>query len=326
MNNFLIPYSKEYISKFISIRDGEEKLGEAITYGENFGSEVKFVLLGIPEDIGPLANYGKPGAKNGWNAFLKSFLNTQNNFFINSNSIHILGEIFTEDLYQDQNKISDKKEIKNLVSELDKRVKLIVSEIKKQGKTPIIIGGGHNNCYPIISSVSDTLNKKLNILNIDPHADLRALEGRHSGNGFSYAFNDNLIDKYFILGLHEEYNSAYILNKIEQSNSMNFFTYNQYLKQKTTVNELIKSTKDFFNSQGIGLEIDLDSIAYMPVSAKTPSGFSLETMRKIVLELSNTYNFEYIHICEGAPVNEEQDVIVGKTISYLVQDIVKTNL
>jgi formiminoglutamase len=326
MNNFLIPYSKEYVSQFISYRKGEEKLGEAVSYGENYSNEIKFVLVGIPEDIGPVANYGKEGAKNAWNAFLKSFLNTQNNPFINSELIHVLGEVFTEDLYQKLNKTSSIEEHQKCVTELDKRVEIIITDIKKQGKTPIVIGGGHNNCYPIIKSVSKVLNDKLNILNIDPHADLRATEGRHSGNGFSFALEENYIAKYFILGLHEEYNSTYILNKITKNDFIDFYSYNNYLKNKPSIKHIIQKTTEFLNTKKIGLEIDLDSIAYMPVSAKTPSGFSVDTLRKFVLELSNTYNFEYIHICEGAPLNEEQNWIVGKTISYIVHDIIKTKL
>lgn len=324
MNNTLIPYSKEYISKYISFRPGEKKLGEAISYGEKLPNEAKFVFIGIPEDIGPVANYGKTGAKRAWNAFLKSFLNTQNNSFINAKTIHILGEVFTKDLYQKLNKSSSIQDCQQVVSELDKRVESIVYEVKKQNKTPIIIGGGHNNCYPIIKSISKKLNTKINVLNIDPHADLREKEGRHSGNGFSYAMNEHYLDKYFILGLHEEYNSQYIIDKISKHNAIDFYSYNNILANGITHKELAKKSVEFFKSAHIGLEIDLDSIAFMPVSAKTPSGFSVEAMRKIVLELSNTYNFEYIHICEGAPQNEEQDWIVGKTISYLVNDIIKS--
>ena len=38
-------------------------------------SEVKFVLFGIKEDIGVLANHGQAGAKNTWEIALKSLLN-----------------------------------------------------------------------------------------------------------------------------------------------------------------------------------------------------------------------------------------------------------
>ena len=65
--------------------------------------------------------------------------------------------------------------------------------IIKAKKIPIIVGGGHNNAYGIIKGSALALNKKINVLNIDAHADFRPLEGRHSGNGFSYAFHEGFI-------------------------------------------------------------------------------------------------------------------------------------
>ena len=45
-------------------------------------------------------------------------------------------------------------------------------------------------------------------MNLDPHADCRnAAEGRHSGNGFSTAFGEGMIGKYFLCGYHNRYNS-----------------------------------------------------------------------------------------------------------------------
>ncbi len=38
---------------------------------------VKFILIGIPEDIGVRANMGRPGAAGAWGEFLKSFLALQ---------------------------------------------------------------------------------------------------------------------------------------------------------------------------------------------------------------------------------------------------------
>ncbi len=42
-------------------------------------TSAKFVIFGIPEDIGVRANYGKAGTSNAWQEFLKAFLNVQEN-------------------------------------------------------------------------------------------------------------------------------------------------------------------------------------------------------------------------------------------------------
>ena len=48
----------------------------------------------------------------------------------------------------------------------------------------------------------------MDVVNLDPHADCRNVaEGRHSGNGFSTAFGEGLIRKYFLCGYHNRYNS-----------------------------------------------------------------------------------------------------------------------
>jgi arginase family enzyme len=41
--------------------------------------------------------------------------------------------------------------------------------------------------------------KTINAINFDAHSDFRILEGRHSGNGFSYAYEEGFLKKYFVL-------------------------------------------------------------------------------------------------------------------------------
>ncbi len=61
-------YSEKQISKLIASRAGETKLGEKIQLAASLDdlekTEAKFVIFGIPEDIGVRANYGKTGTSN----------------------------------------------------------------------------------------------------------------------------------------------------------------------------------------------------------------------------------------------------------------------
>lgn len=317
--SFLIPFTPIDLAHSLSKREGEKKIGEEINLITSTLSKTdgKFVLIGIPEDIGPRANVGNTGAKNSWNSFLSKFLNMQSNRFISANEIIIAGEVSMEGIKISTNNIS---ELRKEVETLDERVKTVISEIVAAGKTPIVIGGGHNNCYPIISSYSSPIQ----VLNVDPHADIRKKEGRHSGNGFTYALESGSLSDYFVLGLHEEYNSEYIFNKFENDN-LNFLSFNEILDKSISVKEMVIQVKDKLTKNKIGLEIDLDSIKNMPVSARTPIGFTEEKVRKIILETSKNYEFHYIHICEGAPKNKKEELIVGKTIAYLVSDFIKCN-
>ena len=96
--SFLIPFTPIDLAHSLSKREGEKKIGEEINLITSTLSKTdgKFVLIGIPEDIGPRANVGNTGAKNSWNSFLSKFLNMQSNRFISANEIIIAGEVSME--------------------------------------------------------------------------------------------------------------------------------------------------------------------------------------------------------------------------------------
>lgn len=323
MANFRI-FSQGDILNFVNKRDGETKLGERVQRIEQLSdlenSTAKFVLLGIPEDIGVRANYGTGGAQTAWKPALKSFLNLQQNEFLRGEDILVLGEFdITE------NTTTDVDLLRKAVAEIDDLVYPIVQIIVEAGKIPIVIGGGHNNCYPIIKGTSLALNEKVNVLNIDAHTDLRNPdEGRHSGNGFSTAIKYGFLEQYLIFGLHQNYVSEAQLNYIANNNAIKVVYFDDLLKGRASVcaeaENLLKDVKT-----PLGLEIDLDCIVGALASAATPSGFSLNEVRQLVLSLNKGFN--YLHICEGAYQLSDgrKDETIGKTIAYLVSDFIKSS-
>ena len=82
-------YNKKDILSLTKVRRFETKLGERLQcLPENAEwpealaqSKAKYVLLGIPEDIGVMANYGMGSTDTAWYPFLNAFLNTQSNDF-----------------------------------------------------------------------------------------------------------------------------------------------------------------------------------------------------------------------------------------------------
>ena len=79
-------YSKKDIEHLTRKRTNEIKIGEdvIVLQADNWeidllNSSCKFVLLGIPEDIGVRANYGRGGAHTAWKPALDSFLSQQSN-------------------------------------------------------------------------------------------------------------------------------------------------------------------------------------------------------------------------------------------------------
>ena len=211
----LIRFTLSDLSKATNYRSGEVKFGEKMVIippDQEILSflvkrEEQFVLFGIPEDIGVRANHGRPGTNSAWESAIKSIANIQHNRFNKGSNIIVLGQLdVSEEMLAVQNldfhSIDDRKRMSELVVKIDKEVAHIITQIVKANKIPIIIGGGHNNAYGNIKGTALAKGKPINAINFDAHSDFRILEGRHSGNGFSYAFEEGFLKKYFIFGLH----------------------------------------------------------------------------------------------------------------------------
>jgi formiminoglutamase len=229
----------------------------------------------------------------------------------------------------DFNNVNDRKRLSQLVEVIDKEVSHIIFNIIKSGKTPIIIGGGHNNAYGNIKGTALAKGKPINAINFDAHSDFRILEGRHSGNGFSYVYEEGFLKKYFIFGLHENHTSKSVLDIIKKTEDrLRYNTYDsiKIRKEKDFNNELVQAMK-FIESDDFGIEIDLDAIPGIASSAMTLSGFSIEELRQFISYFGKNKKAAYLHICEGAPDLGEvkNSHLIGKLIGYLVTDLIKSN-
>ena len=313
-------YRQKDILAYVKIREGETKIGQQVAIlGENEeleSSAAHFVLLGIPEDIGIAANYGIRGSATAWQATLKAFLNTQSNVFFNSAEVLVLGH-FEFNLSVDANRAQQLQK----VSWIDEQVYPLIQRIVTAGKVPIVIGGGHNNAYPIIKGGALALGQKLNVINIDAHADLRPTDGRHSGNGFSYAFLHNYLQCYRIFGLQQNYLNTAMFEFIQDNPDIQV----RYLEELLASGDPGESFRTFTTDleHPVGLEIDLDAISGVLSSAATPSGITLNALRGMLLALRQ--KLSYLHICEGAVSLEDgrTDPQTGKTISFLITDFIK---
>ena len=323
-------FSQKNIADFVNPREGETKLGEQVqtitTLNELKNSTAKFVIIGVPEDIGIKMNYGNGGAHTAFIPALKSFLNTQENQFINGKNILVLGYLdFLNEVTNFDGLDREKGDL--LVKAIDQKLSEIIKTIVQINKIPIVIGGGHNNSYGNLKGLSEAKNQSINVINLDAHTDLRRLEERHSGNGFSYAIKHQYLEKYFMFGLHENYTPQYVFDYIHSNTDIDYNTYEELEIYKSIPfkNELLRAS-NFIQDKPFGIEIDLDCIQNFPSSAMTPSGFTTQQARQFVHYFAKNKNANYIHICEGAPtVVQDPSAInqVGKFISYLISDFIK---
>jgi formiminoglutamase len=297
----------------VRTRAGETRLGQDLIPYEN-AQNARFLILGISEDIGPRANFGVGGANKAFDAFLNYFIHMQSNRFVEGSEVCILGKIDC------QAGIDSDKKFLDGVAKLDQFTFDFLTKHLQPKQKLIVIGGGHNNALPIIESIHAIRRNKVDVVNLDPHADCRELEGRHSGNSFSYAFDRELLNSYTVLGLHRAYNNESSLSFLENNSIKHSFFEDYILNPSKFEVDLIRTRKKLIEASTVGVELDLDAIIHMPSSARTPSGFSLEDARKYVAVLSPLPGIAYLHLPEGAPQNQTEEITVGKSLAYLVWD------
>ena len=339
----IIPFTINDLSRITNHRSGEIKFGEkmlTIPIDADYlefvkDCDAKFVLFGIPEDIGVRANFGRPGTASAWENAIKSIANIQHNRFCKGSQIIILGQLDVAELMKEVqflnfNDIDDRFKLSQLVAKIDKDVAHIIFSIVKSGKIPIVIGGGHNNSYGNIKGAALAKGKSINAINFDAHSDFRILEGRHSGNGFSYAYEEGFLKKYFIFGLHENYVSKSVLDIIKKiEDRVRYNTYDSVaIRREKQFDPEMERALEFIGNDFFGIEIDLDAIPDIASSAMTLSGYSIEQLRQFISYFGKNKNASYLHICEGAPDlgEEKNNHLIGKLIGYLITDFIKSNL
>lgn len=341
-------YSKEDILSLTKVRRFETKLGERLQYLKFEGewpdmlqqSSAKYVVIGIPEDIGILANYGTGGATTAWLPFLSSFLNIKSNDFFTGENVMLMGHFdfgdikFLIDSYA-YNPDELIEAYRHAVNIMDEEIEQMLKVIASCNKIPIVIGGGHNNAYPIIKGVAKGLAKtgriplaQINCVNLDAHPDYGATEGRHSGNAFRYAEEDGYLGKYSLIGVHENNISQSVLMEIHNNPFINYITYEEiFIHERKNFTQAIAHATGFTEDSMTGIELDLDCIENVLSSASTPSGITALHARQYINFAATDVKCAYLHICEGATqlADGKKDDSTGKLISYLVTDFVKAN-
>ncbi|MEN9304364.1 MAG: hypothetical protein RL264_2793 [Bacteroidota bacterium] len=314
MSNFKFErWTPEKIQHFTFQRAGETRIGDPVS--RNQLETASFVVLGISESVGPVANRGFSGAENAFNSFCQAFLNTQAHDRFPATDIHFLGEIYQT------NETDDPETAASWLTELDTLVEETITKFTRPHQLPIVIGGGHNNALPIIRALAK--RTQLHVINIDPHADCREMSSRHSGNPFSNAISEKSLKSYSVLGLHEAYNNQFIRDFLKANNCFHRY-FEDYLSGEAHLYEDVFKQFEEHPNQKIGIEIDLDSIAMMPSSAFSPSGWRVDDIRSLLLILSGYRDrIAYLHLPEAAPKIDYENKIVGKTLSYFVRDFLR---
>jgi formiminoglutamase len=334
MSRFLHVYPKADAAIGVNARGGEQKLGEMIQVASDgwqhslHTSDATYVLLGIPEDIGVRANLGTGGAHTVWQSALKSFLNIQSTASLSGKEVLLLGHFdFSE--WLEASLEMDTAALRELTAAVDEEVAPVIRAIVAAGKIPLVIGGGHNNCYPLLKGASEALGMPLNCINLDAHSDFRTMEGRHSGNGFRYARAGGYLHHYAMICLHENYNSSAVRSDLDADDRNQYSTFESiFIRGAHSFSHAIGEAIQHSAAAPLGIELDLDCIAGALSSAATPSGISTTDARRYMYQCGSLPGLAYLHIAEGAVLLRDgrRDDNTGKLIAYLLADFTRAGI
>ncbi|QYJ86636.1 formimidoylglutamase [Shewanella mesophila] len=319
----LIPFTADTCRQLVAKREGETKIGQTLhcyegkaPLGEHLAKAkadgVRFVILGIGEDIGPRANLGRGGAVDAFEAVMAQFCNFQSNQFLDGSLCLVLGQIATQDLQLPADATTQT--LRDNVEKLDQRVIDIVTAIIAAELEPIVIGGGHNNAYGLLMATKAATKRPVAAVNLDPHSDFRPREGRHSGNGFSYAAASGALAHYHVLGMHELKNSQQTLEQLAAFGGKWHTFQSIWVRQELTLKQAISDIVIDLNASGlpVAIELDLDAIINMPSSASTSAGIPLIDALFYVNQVARNTNACYLHLAEGAPSCHPAGIEAGR--------------
>ncbi len=332
MSPYFKPYSQADLQAWTPRRAGEVKLGQkakAPTEGDwqaaLQSSGCRFAWIGIPEDIGVRANGGIGGAQTAPEAALKALLGIQHTPALPGDDVLLLGE-FDFDAWLRESDEAPVETLRDWVAQIDEEVASVIRAVAGAGLVPVVVGGGHNNCYGLLRGVSEAWRRPVNAVNLDAHADFRALEGRHSGNGFRYAREGGYLDAYSVCGLHENYNNPAILSQLTPDGGFHYSLFESiYVRRERSFEQALTAALAHVSEGPVGVELDLDAIEGMLASAATPSGVPMEDARRYAWRAGRETEALYLHLCEGVRYRADglENPHLGKAVAYLATDFMK---
>lgn len=349
---WLRPVAESELRSMTSGRAGETRLGELMRACDGAGRVppgTRVAILGIPEDVGVRANLGRPGTRRMWREALRALVHMQANDTIDASCIAVAGAVDVRDV-QREAKAADRAlavarreaalggrraaraaesaatllgRLRELCAQIDSRVEAVIAHLRDAGAVPIAIGGGHNNALGIMAGCAKFARQPMNCVNVDLHGDLRAMEGRHSGNPFTYAVHGGALGRYAVIGLQECTANAAVREALRDPR-MRAFTLDAIIRGEIDVAGSIDGAVTHVGSGPATLEIDIDCVTGAPASATAASGLSPREVRMCAARLSRELDVHAVHIAEGAPgLGPWPDAMLAKLVAELVCDIAK---
>lgn len=196
---------------------------------------------------------------------------------------------------------------------------------------PVWLGGGHDLAFPHGSAVlkySQEQGKKLGIINLDAHFDLRPLveDKGHSGSPFyQLASNHPNEFHYLALGIQRAANPTSLFETAAQLH-VDFVEIEQFnLPNWAAVSQQIRSFLDQVDVIYLTVDLDGFSAAFAPgVSAPSPMGFDPEVAFKVFDLVAKSKKLISLDVVELNP-SYDQDLATARLAARCVEYILRKN-
>lgn len=250
-------------------------------------------IIGFECEEGVRRNQGRLGAAAAPNA-IRSSLSSLPWVLPTENKLQDAGNIACKDTHLEEAQIELGKAVTNILNSKSKC---------------IVLGGGHETLYGHYLGIREAIGpeKKLGIINIDAHFDLRSYEIEpSSGTMFRQILEQDTNASYFVLGIQRYGNTMELFEKADELGV--HYIYEDELITDTS--QLYKSEIQEFidNHDAVLLTLctDVLNAAFAPgVSAPSPFGLSPQIVRSIIQFVTSHDKTLSFDICEVNPSLDE---------------------
>jgi formiminoglutamase len=278
-------------------------------------SAKKVGLMGYSGEEGVRRNQGRLGTGEGPAAIRKG-LGTLAHHLPDNLPILDYGDIFTweGDLEATHQVITD-----------------LTYQLLKSNHFPVWLGGGHDLAFAHGSGVlqfAQENGKKLGIVNLDAHFDLRPLvDGKgHSGSPF-YQLASNFPSQfnYLALGIQRAANPKSLFQAAEKLNTKFLVMEDFRLQRWEYIEEQISWFLDQVDALYLSVDLDGFSSAFAPgVSAPSPMGFDPEVAFKVFDLFGKSKKLISLDVVELNPVYD-QDQATARLAARCVEYVLRKN-
>ncbi len=276
-------------------------------------------IYGCPDDIGVQRNRGRPGASGGPSGIRKHFYKI---------AMPIDPHWEKHLLLLDIGNI----EVTGSIADNHAAAYHAAFEIARHGQCVIPLGGGHDYVAPNFSGFAAGYrekhgkNKRLGLINIDPHLDVRPLENEmpHSGTGFRQIVDNQVINgsDFTEFGARSGRNAREHFTYCEKK-KIRVLLYDIVRRKDVTKvfqQELTRLTK---SCDAVGISVDMDACCDGEgVSAPAVLGFNAWEMCQFAFIAGKNPKVKYFEIAEVAPALETTDRtarVAAEVIFYFLQ-------